>query len=107
MINKHPLSSLVCRPILEHHERLDGKGYPCGLFGDQISLPSRIVGISNALDAMTSTRSYRKALSVESALRSLEQGAGTQFDRLLVCHAGEFGRAGDLSHIYYTYLDIS
>lgn len=99
MINAHPLSSLVCSPILEHHERLDGKGYPCGLSGDQISLSSRIVGISDALDAMTSTRSYRKALTLETALQILEQGSGTQFDTILVSHMYELGRAGDLAHI--------
>lgn len=99
MINEHPLSSLVCSPILEHHERLDGKGYPCGLSGDQISLSSRIVGISDALDAMTSTRSYRKALTLETTLQILEQGSGTQFDSTLVSHMRKLGRAGDLTHI--------
>ena len=53
LINEHPLSSLVCRPILEHPERLDRKGYPCGLSSDQISLSSRIVGILDSFDAMT------------------------------------------------------
>jgi len=99
IINEHPLSSLVCRPILEHHERLDGKGYPCGLSGNRIAFSSRIVGISDALDAMTSTRSYRKALSLETTLQLLERGSGTQFDSVLVSHMCELGRAGDLSHI--------
>ncbi len=99
MINEHPLSSLVCSPILEHHERLDGKGYPCGLRGDQISLSSRIVGISDAFDAMTSTRFYRKALTLETALQILEQGSGTQFDSTLVSHMRKLGCAGDLTHI--------
>jgi HD-GYP domain-containing protein (c-di-GMP phosphodiesterase class II) len=80
LIEEHPLSGLVCKPIVEHHERLDGKGYPYGLAEDQIALPSRIVGISDALDAMTSTRPYRKALPQETALELLERGAGSQFD---------------------------
>ena len=99
LINEHPLSGLVYRPILEHHERPDGKGYPCGLSNDQISLSSRIVGISDAFDATTSTRPYRKALTLETALQLLEQGSGTQFDSILVSHMYELGRAGDLSHI--------
>lgn len=99
MINEHPLSSLVCQPILEHHERLDGKGYPYGLSGDQIALSSRIVGVSDAFDAMTSTRPYRKALTLEAALQLLEQGSGTQFDNILVNHMYDLGQAGDLSHI--------
>jgi hypothetical protein len=99
LIEEHPLSGLVCKPIVEHHERLDGTGYPYGLVEDQIALPSRIVGISDALDAMTSTRPYRKALPQETALELLERGAGSQFDPILVGHICELGRAGDLSHI--------
>jgi hypothetical protein len=70
-----------------------------GLSGDQIILSSRIVRISDAFDAMTSTRSYRIALIRETALQILEQGSGTQFDSTLVSHMCELGRAGDLSHI--------
>lgn len=84
---------------MEHHERPDGKGYPSGLAGDQIALQSRIVGISDALDAMTSTRPYRKGLPLATALELLEEGAGSQFDPVLVEHMCELGRAGDLSHI--------
>ncbi len=99
LITEHPLSSLVCKPILEHHERPDGNGYPNGLSGDQISLQSRIVGIADALDAMTSTRSYRKGLPQELALALIEQGMGTQFDSSLVEHISDLGDAGDLGHI--------
>lgn len=99
LINEHPLSGLVRIPIVQHHERLDGEGYPYGLADDQIALQARIVGISDALDAMTSTRPYRKALTQETALELLEYGAGSQFDPMLVGHICELGRAGDLSHI--------
>jgi hypothetical protein len=99
LINEHPLSGLVSIPIVQHHERLDGKGYPYGLAEDQISIQARIVGISDALDAMTSARPYRKALTQETALELLEYGAGSQFDPMLIGHICDLGRAGDLSHI--------
>lgn len=99
LIAEHPLSALVCGPIVEHHERPDGNGYPNGLSGDQISLPSRIVAIADALDAMTSTRPYRKGLPPDRVLAIIEQGVGTQFDTSLVGHLSELERAGDLGHV--------
>jgi hypothetical protein len=78
---------------------MDGRGYPNGLRGEQLSLTARIVSIVDAFDAMTSTRPYHKGMSVEQALCNLEEGAGTQFDSELVDHMCELGRAGDLAHI--------
>jgi len=63
-----------------HHERWDGKGYPDGLQGEQIPLSSRIVAIADTYDAMTSTRSYRKALDHEVAIEEIKRCAGSQFD---------------------------
>lgn len=70
--------------ILHHHERLDGSGYPYGLSGRQIPEFARVVAIADAFDAMTSTRSYRRARPVDAALRELLRCAGTQFDPLMV-----------------------
>ncbi len=70
--------------IIEHHERLDGSGYPNGLRGDQISLMGRIVAVADAFDAMTSDRLYRPALSVEEACQRLLSEAGTHFDPLII-----------------------
>ena len=70
--------------ILYHHERLDGRGYPTGKSGDQIPLFARVLGVADAFDAMTSTRSYRAARPVAEALEELRRGAGTQFDPELV-----------------------
>ncbi|MCL5103850.1 MAG: diguanylate cyclase [Armatimonadetes bacterium] len=70
--------------VKHHHERYDGKGYPNGLSGKNIPLLARIIAIADAYDAMTNSRSYRKALSVEEALDELRRGAGTQFDPELV-----------------------
>jgi len=66
--------------VLCHHERVDGKGYPNGLKGDQIPLMGKIVGLADCFDAMTSERTYRDALSVDDAIAEIEDRLGTQFD---------------------------
>ncbi|HUV40904.1 MAG TPA: HD domain-containing phosphohydrolase [Sedimentisphaerales bacterium] len=67
--------------ILCHHERMDGTGYPNGLFAHQIPLLGKIVGLADSFDAMTSKRTYRGALSVDEALQEIIQLLGAQFDR--------------------------
>lgn len=72
-------------PAIEHHhERYDGAGYPRGLRGEEIPLASRILTVTDAFDAMTSDRPYRKAMSVEDALAELRAHSGTQFDPQIV-----------------------
>ena len=66
--------------VLCHHERVDGKGYPNGLAGEQIPLTGKIVGLADSFDAMTSKRTYRDARTVEQACAEIEKGLGTQFD---------------------------
>lgn len=66
--------------IIEHHERLDGSGYPHGLVDQLISAGGRIVAVADAFDAMTSNRPYRAGLPIEEAFRRLRAGAGTEFD---------------------------
>ena len=66
--------------ILCHHERVDGKGYPAGLTGEQIPLIGKIIGLADSLDAMTSKRTYRDAMSLQQAMAEIEKGLGTQFD---------------------------
>jgi HD superfamily phosphohydrolase YqeK len=70
--------------IKHHHERVDGRGYPEGLAGDEIPEFARIIAVADAFDSMTSTRSYRSARSVEDAVRELKRWAGTQFDATMV-----------------------
>ena len=70
--------------VLHHHERIDGRGYPGGLCGEEIPLGARIVAVVDAFDAMLSTRSYRDGLGVTESLRRLQESAGTQFDRRIV-----------------------
>jgi putative nucleotidyltransferase with HDIG domain len=70
--------------IGQHHERLDGSGYPASLTADQISLPGRIVAIADTYDAMTSNRPYKKAIGLPQATRVLSEQSGIGFDANLV-----------------------
>ena len=63
-----------------HHERYDGKGYPNGLKGEDIPETARIICVADCYDAMSSNRSYRKALPQEIVRSEIEKGKGTQFD---------------------------
>lgn len=78
-------STAALLPIVRsHHERVDGKGYPDGLVGEEIPLGARIVAIADAYDAMLSPRPYRAALGTAKALTTLQAGAGKQWDARLV-----------------------
>ncbi|MGQ9556911.1 MAG: HD domain-containing phosphohydrolase [Desulfurispora sp.] len=70
--------------IRAHHERYDGTGYPEQLQGEEIPLLGRIIAVADAFDAMTSNRSYRRALPLEVAVEELEKNAGRQFDPAVV-----------------------
>ena len=68
-------------PIVKHHhERFDGKGYPSGLKGEEIPYMARIAAIADTFDAMTSKRSYRNALEINTVIEEIERCKGTQFD---------------------------
>src|SRR5690606_25949878 len=66
--------------VLHHHERWDGRGYPYGLAGRDIPLMGRVLCLADSFDAMTSNRTYRKALPLEVAVAEIKRSAGTQFD---------------------------
>src|SRR5438132_9485774 len=70
--------------VLFHHERLNGRGFPRGLRGDEIPLEARIAAVCDAYDAMTSDRSYRRSLGRDGAVAELRRGAGEQFDAACV-----------------------
>ncbi len=70
----------VVSAVKSHHERVDGRGYPDGLKGDQIPIAARIIKVCDAVDAMLSDRPYRKALALEQVREQLVIYAGTQFD---------------------------
>ena len=65
--------------IRHHHERVDGRGYPDGLKGDEITTAAKIVNVADAFDAMTTDRPYRAGLTVEQAVGQMTEKAGTQF----------------------------
>ena len=68
-------------PIVKHHhERFDGRGYPCQLSGENIPYIARIAAVADTFDAMTSKRSYRDALPLEVVRAEIEKCSGTQFD---------------------------
>jgi hypothetical protein len=70
--------------IMHHHERIDGRGYPMGLAGDEIPEFARVLAVADAFDAMTSTRSYSHARPVAEAVAELRKWAGKQFDPAFV-----------------------
>ena len=69
--------------VLYHHEKVDGRGYPHGLAGEEIPLLGRLMCIADSFDAMTSSRTYRKAMPLADALAEVGRCAGTQFDAAL------------------------
>lgn len=90
ILSNVPFLNPIVPWIAYHHERPDGRGYPYGLQGDQIPLEARIIAVVDAFDAMiggeapSQQRQYRRALSIEEALKELRRGAGTQFDPQVV-----------------------
>lgn len=70
--------------VEQHHERLDGSGYPNGLKNDEIRIEAKIIGVADSYDAMTSERAYRKGLSAKVAMDELKRCIGTYYDESIV-----------------------
>jgi HD-GYP domain-containing protein (c-di-GMP phosphodiesterase class II) len=70
----------VAEIVRQHHERLDGRGYPRGLKGDEILPEARVLAVADVLESMASHRPYRPALGMDAALAELEKGKGNAFD---------------------------
>ena len=70
----------VAEVVLQHHERLDGSGYPKGLRGDQICLEAKILAVADVVEAISSHRPYRPALGIETALEDIERNSGQLYD---------------------------
>jgi HD-GYP domain-containing protein (c-di-GMP phosphodiesterase class II) len=106
LMRQHPVTALhilgqirsiadATPAILHHHEHFDGSGYPDGLAGDGIPTASRILLVSDAFDAMTTDRPYRKAMPIEAAVDELKRGSGSQFDpEVVVAFLRILGRYG-------------
>ena len=71
--------------MLQHHERLDGSGYPAGLKGENILLEARILAVADTVEAMMNHRPYRPALGLAAALAQIRSAAGLTLDRDAVC----------------------
>jgi putative nucleotidyltransferase with HDIG domain len=96
-IKKHPIFGAeiaislefpdeITDPILHHHERKDGKGYPSGLSGDDIPLLARVIAIADTFDALTTNRSYRGAYTIDQAKKIILENSGTQFDDKIITY---------------------
>ncbi len=70
----------IAAMVLQHHERMDGSGYPSGLRGDEILLEARILAVADTVEAMASHRPYRAAFGIREALAEIERGRGTLYD---------------------------
>lgn len=86
MMRNHEIARLreAAFIVEQHHERYDGKGYPYGLMGDEISLEASIVSVVDAFDAMTTNRVYRGAMTFEEAIQEMKNGRGTQFNPIVI-----------------------
>jgi putative nucleotidyltransferase with HDIG domain len=86
--------------VMSHHEKFDGKGYPHGLAGENIPLFGRIICLADSFDAMTSNRTYRKAMALSEALEEIRRCSGTHFDPVLAKAFVELGapRLEELVH---------
>ena len=79
---KLPISTFLT--IMQHHERMNGTGYPFGLSGEDILLEARILAVADVVEAMSSHRPYRPSLGIEHALDELSQNRGSLYDAMVV-----------------------
>jgi HD-GYP domain-containing protein (c-di-GMP phosphodiesterase class II) len=70
----------IAEIALQHHERMDGSGYPRGLKGDAIRMEARIIAVADVIEAMSLRRPYRDGLGIEQALAEIERGRGRAYD---------------------------
>ncbi len=73
----------VAKVALQHHERMDGSGYPQGLKGEAIAFEARVVAVADVIEAMASHRPYRASLGIEAALAEIERGRGSAYDAVV------------------------
>lgn len=114
LMKQHPVIGYeICKPLMlsdgvlmiirNHHEKLDGSGYPDGLKGGELPLSLRIVCVADAFDAMSSRRPYRNVMAISSVIEEMSKGAGIQFDPVVVETLKGLLNAGRLDEIYRTY----
>lgn len=74
----------IAKIILQHHEKIDGSGYPFGLKGDEITIEAKLILVADSFDAMTSDRPYRKAMSINDAIQELRKYSGKWYEEEIV-----------------------
>ena len=84
----------VAEIVLQHHERMDGSGYPSGLTGDNICIEAKIIGVADVVESMASHRPYRPALGINAALEEIERNQGIFYDRDVVAACLRLFREG-------------
>ena len=80
ILRKSPAFAEIAEIVLHHHERFDGLGYPDGISGYNIPLGSRLIAVCDSIDAMMTTRSYRKAFSEQDCYEEIKRCSGTRYD---------------------------
>ena len=80
ILKSNDFSYPIAQIVLQHHERLNGSGYPNNLKGDEILLEAKIIGVADVVEAMSSHRPYRPALGIDKALEEITQNRGTLYD---------------------------
>ncbi|MBS1726540.1 MAG: HD domain-containing protein [Armatimonadetes bacterium] len=117
IMRTHPVIGYeICRPLMlsegvlliirNHHEKLDGSGYPDGLKGGELPLSLRIVCVADAFDAMSSRRPYRGVMDMGHVMGEMSKGAGIQFDPVVVEALKELLTAGELDPLYVDYWTV-
>jgi HD-GYP domain-containing protein (c-di-GMP phosphodiesterase class II) len=116
LMKAHPVIGYeICRPLMlsegvlmlirNHHEKLDGSGYPDGLKGGELPLSLRVICVSDAFDAMSSRRPYRNVMDINKVISELSRGAGIQFDPVVVEILKDLLQDGSLNPIYLSQWD--
>ena len=117
VMKSHPVIGYdICKPLMlsegvlmiirNHHEKLDGSGYPDGLKGGELPLSLRIVCVADAFDAMSSRRPYRGVMETNTVLAELSRGAGTQFDPVVVEVLKDLLHTDRMHDLYRQYWDL-
>ncbi|MEN6327784.1 MAG: HD domain-containing phosphohydrolase, partial [Syntrophomonas sp.] len=84
ILKTSPFAGPVAQIVLQHHERMDGSGYPQGLAGEEILLEARILAVADVLEAMAAHRPYRPALGWGKAMEEISQNSGIIYDSMVV-----------------------
>jgi len=100
ILSQIELPEIFSEVVYQHHERIDGSGYPRGLRNEEILLESRIVSVSDVVESMSSHRPYRPALGIDSALYEIESNKGILYDPDVVAACMDFLKRNEFSFTY-------